>query len=1180
MGKKTIKILIISLSSLIIVLFSAIIFILSDRNLTNLVNKHASAFVDANVSVAKVSASFFNDFPCLSIKLDNGVITNKNTAANKGNNIKDTLLTFKNLSATLNIAKLISGKISIDKVIIERPKVAYFNYQNNTSNWDIFTSSSTDKQSKSSSQEINLEIGQIKLLQGGEISYKSLTDSLESKIAYSQITIDDLKINNNTKISIADSKFYNLSLSALDYSNKQDKLGERAKLFIDSLCLLSKQNNTYELNLHSNVSISKNNKYILDKLFLYIKGNIGLKDSSINNIAFNGLRVQIGKMPIDLNGKISISEQSICTNNLTAEIYNYQLSHLLKIMTALIPDYAKNIETDAIVNLKICANGKYISSKNELPIISAHLIVPKCHINNIRKNAKINSFKLDSYAKYDHSTSDSIYLKINDLTINSRALNLKGKGNIKNLLQDPLIAASFNGNADLAKLSKLFPSKHGTNGIGKLIANLKISSKLSNLNLVNIGRANINGSIELKDININYPPQNASITLGNGLFRFASMANKIDTTIKMGTRMLTLTAKIDTISLRKDNEFLATGAQIWIAGHNAASILSGDSTTVHPLNGVLNAKYFHTESIDSSRITARDSKNSFSILAYNGDYKHPIIKLMSENKRLWIRSLNSRYAFKDLNLSFEGIKLRNYDDRQIRRKTRLDSLAKIYPNIPRDSLLAHNRKINSQRDSSLQDDFKAKDLDLKVGRNYASLLRNWNFKGRLLSSSSIIRSPYFPISTAIYDLDADYNENDFYLVNTSIKAGQSQMTINGQLTGIEDIMLGRGGLKLNLGIQSDTLNFNELVQAANEGSKFELISEKEKDKLRKLSDAKLEKKIGIETKNEMEKMQLFVIPSNVEASITLDSKYGVYSSLHLSKLSGNLLVKDRCLQLNNIETITDAGSVALTAYYATKSQKDLSCGFDMEMKNMAVERLLDLVPAVDTILPMVRSFEGLLNCQIAATSGLDTSMNFVIESMRGIARLKGKKMVLLDGETFTEISKKLMFKNKKRNLIDSISVEVLLKDKKLEIFPFLMEIDRYKTAISGEQNLDMSFKYHISVLKSPLPIRLGVDIFGTIDNFKYRIGRAKYKSTKLPVFSHLIDNTRLNLKAYISNIYKKGIEEIINHNLSVSELEKANKENKKVLDSNIENLSTIEELLILSGSKENEKKSVPPTPAK
>lgn len=132
--------------------------------------------------------------------------------------------------------------------------------------------------------------------------------------------------------------------------------------------------------------------------------------------------------------------------------------------------------------------------------------------------------------------------------------------------------------------------------------------------------------------------------------------------------------------------------------------------------------------------------------------------------------------------------------------------------------------------------------------------------------------------------------------------------------------------------------------------------------------------------------------------------------------------------------------------------------------------------------------------------------------------------MLLDGETFTEISKMLRFKNRERNLIDRISVDLLVHDNRIELFPFIVEMDRYKAAVSGVQRLDMSFDYHISVLKSPIPFRLGVNIFGTLDKFKFRIGRARYKSENLPSFVGLIDTTRVNLRRTITDIFRRGVD--------------------------------------------------------
>ena len=269
---------------------------------------------------------------------------------------------------------------------------------------------------------------------------------------------------------------------------------------------------------------------------------------------------------------------------------------------------------------------------------------------------------------------------------------------------------------------------------------------------------------------------------------------------------------------------------------------------------------------------------------------------------------------------------------------------------------------------------------------------------------------------------------------------------------------------------------------------------------------------------------LIVIPSNVDAQIDLCTHYGIYTNLRLNSLAAELIARDRCLQIKDLKAETDAGSMNLTALYATRSRDDIITGFDLELTQMKVDRLISLIPEVDSMLPMLRSFEGVVDCQIAATAAVDTMMNIDLSTLNAACSIHGENMVLLDGETFTEIAKMMHFKNKQRNLIDRISVNMLVRDNQIELFPFIIEMDRYKAAVSGVQKLDMSFNYHISVLKSPIPFRLGVNIFGTLDKFKFRLGRARYRSENIPSYVGLIDTTRVNLRHTITDIFHKGIE--------------------------------------------------------
>ena len=216
------------------------------------------------------------------------------------------------------------------------------------------------------------------------------------------------------------------------------------------------------------------------------------------------------------------------------------------------------------------------------------------------------------------------------------------------------------------------------------------------------------------------------------------------------------------------------------------------------------------------------------------------------------------------------------------------------------------------------------------------------------------------------------------------------------------------------------------------------------------------------------------------------------------------------------------------------------------------------MPAIDTLMPILKSFEGMLNCEIAATTQLDTNMNLMMPTINGILRISGDSLAVKNDPMFKKLAKKLLFKNKKEGHIDHMSVEGIISDNIVEVFPFVLSMDRYTLALSGIQNLDMSYKYHVSLIKSPFLIRLGLDIFGDdFDNMKFRVGKPKYKSPDVPVFSKVIDDTKVNLVSSIKNIFNKGVDVVIKENDGIELIRQRQKEINYVraVDQQLEELS-------------------------
>ena len=224
------------------------------------------------------------------------------------------------------------------------------------------------------------------------------------------------------------------------------------------------------------------------------------------------------------------------------------------------------------------------------------------------------------------------------------------------------------------------------------------------------------------------------------------------------------------------------------------------------------------------------------------------------------------------------------------------------------------------------------------------------------------------------------------------------------------------------------------------------------------------------------------------------------------------------------------GNLFFEGFYATQTKKDLKTGFNLNFSKITAEKVIEMLPAIDSVMPLLKSFKGELNMEMAATADIDTTMSIQMPTINGVIRIGGEHLQMHNDESIKKIAKILKFKDRENTYIDKMTVEGLISDSRLEIFPFVLDIDRYILAMSGVQNLDSSFKYHISVIQSPLPFRLGIDLWGDFDDMKFKIGKAKYKSANVPVFTAAVDEVKLNLAESIRNIFQKGVDEAVREN--------------------------------------------------
>lgn len=377
----------------------------------------------------------------------------------------------------------------------------------------------------------------------------------------------------------------------------------------------------------------------------------------------------------------------------------------------------------------------------------------------------------------------------------------------------------------------------------------------------------------------------------------------------------------------------------------------------------------------------------------------------------------------------------------------------------------------------------------------------WMPKGIVGFNRLRFRTPEFGLPIRMSKTAVTVDGPKITLKNASVRIGRSNMTATGDMMGVYRAMTKGEKLTAHLSLTSDLIDCNQLINS---------LSFPE-DTTEVLTDSV------------PSEMKLFVIPRNIDFELQTDLKKVIFEKMLFENVHGAVDIKNQAIHLEDLSMRALDADMKAVMVYKAGSPRGGYAGFDFKIRNINIAKLVDFVPALDTIVPMLRSFKGRVMFDVAADARLDSAMNIRIPTLRSAIHIKGDSLVLMDGETFAEISKMLMFKNKKENVFDSISVNVTVHDGNVTVYPFLVEIDRYKAAVGGEQGLDMNFNYHISILKSPLPFKVGVNISGNLDKMKFRIGKAKYKDAVTPAAVHRVDSTRMNMGNEIVNRFRRVV---------------------------------------------------------
>ncbi|MDH6306863.1 hypothetical protein M2459_002120 [Parabacteroides sp. PF5-5] len=1051
--------------------------ILPPNRLTPLVEREVNKLLNAQLTCEKIELTFFETYPHLGVKIVNGSLVSfafRDSIDQAKDSIYsqvDSLVHFAQATVTFRpMDYLFKKQITIGELSLENPHIHGYINENGKANWDIYSSEKDTVESAGNSFFSSFDLQKVRI-EDGHFIY----DDMQAKM-YAEI--------------------------------------EGFELFLKGSLIDEK--NTFEIRTGSKAFLFESPSYSLkNELAFFLKSDIELKDN-FQTVTFHDTEMAINNLPFSADGSITrFPETNRLGINIETSLKASDLNDLLQFVPEAYSASLKDVTATGSILLDGTIQGELGDSI--IPTVDLRCLVENGSFRMKDVKQGIDKLETDINLHIDGEDLNASYVLIDKLEMKGLNSSIEAKGSVKDLMLSPAVNAYLKGNIDFTRIAQDIFHPDTLLLQGNILADIETSFRLDDITKGKYNNINALGKLDIDSFIAYSKPYDVNVFISNAHFTVDS--TRSTSRFIAGDKLLNMALNIDSMNVKYKEDIDTNLSQLELTAKTSPEV---DTAAVISVTSHIRVDNIRTRLPDSTWVVAKKAYLAGGIRPAESNKQTPnvIASITADSLRYFSIPMRTGGMLANSRFTVEALPYRDAMRQQRAKRQSANNQQSSQTTTPRDTTGWRARRDSLRATQSTQ---------TASANETSQLLRNWEVRGKASFNQATLFSRLFPLRMRMEKTSVSFDTNNITFSDARFHAGKSSLTLNGELKNMRRAMLRGGKLTGNFSVTSDLINMNELLTAINKGMQYaeQHLSASEMHEINSgsavdMDISSIQDSLNIADADSTD--GIFIVPSFLDLTLTMDAKHIDYKDLEMKNVIGEVVLRNQSANLKKLDFDSNIGHGIVTMFYTSdKEKQEAAAGFDMEVQGILVEKLIDLYPAIDTLLPMLRSFEGIVDCQMSLTCDIDSTMSVVLPSLNTACFLHGKNMVLLDGETFTEISKTLMFKNKERNVIDSISVDLAINNNKIEIFPFLLEIDRYRVAVGGTHNLDMTFDYHISVLKSPVPFKLGIDVSGDLDKPKYKITKCKYKNTFDPAKEQDLIAEKTNIRENIRELIRKQI---------------------------------------------------------
>lgn len=829
---------------------------------------------------------------------------------------------------------------------------------------------------------------------------------------YDIIDLTDSKITAFPDITLRD--FAITAARPFTYTNLADS--SKVCLLLADSKIISTTAPDYHLSTDAKLITTTARGISISNISLGLEGIIRWRHDDPYRIDIDRLVARAGE--VNLKGALQLSlDDPVTVTALNIDLGPASLESLLEWFPEQIRYSIGHLETDLMASARLRLVKPHAISSGHLPTVDFDITIPEGKITR-NNNYTVERFECHATGRFNGTDPDKSTIDLRRLRLNGRGVTASIEATITNPLSDVTFDGHFDGRIDFNVMPRFIRAVLPMSLKGEMAGATDFRFSMSDLCLQRLHRIKLNGNLRLARFTAFIPAD----TLTVGCDR-ASLSLRSPTDPQTGDSLLRANLSVNHGRLKLRNLSLdAANLRCRVATLDAPT--SPDRSIINPVDVTINADSVSLKATASSlRLKNIDCHSE--LKRYHDRLTLPLLSL-----RLSTDSIDYRTTAANATLASCEIDVNAHLSR-----LSTDTAGYVLP---------------------IGEDL----VDFGLSRTLRRLIATWGAQGSIKASRGTIFTPSFPIQANVAAVNISFTPDEVSIKGIDCHAGNSDLHLDGNISNLRRALSvnDRSPLKIGLTIKSDTLDLNQLARVA--------FAAKSASPPSSEPTAPEQADTGA--------IKPLLLPLNLSLAVNLETKAIMYYDVMLYELGSDITLNNGRIDIGRLEALTDMGNVNLQAFYDAPRADAMSFGADAKLQKVDIKQMLHLIPYVDSILPMMKDFGGMIDAHIAGSTLIDTSMCMDKKSIKCDIELQGH------GLTITGIKKikkweKLLPKRDRPLTVKELSVDIKIADGEMDVYPYMIDADGWLIAASESDNGNGDIDVKLAFLHSAVPWKWGFE---------------------------------------------------------------------------------------------------------